>query len=505
MRTLFRVNIAPSFVLALLLLTNCTPDFDRDDNPGNVTPKIVLLMEKSTENLSKSGLMIEKLNEYIKPIIGAEIDVLFIEKSVYGKTLRAMFAAEEQADIVFSVSFVSLLSLVAEGKLIPLDTLIDQYGSGIREQIVPGELAAGLVDGQLYGVTTNRNKGFVYGFQYRRDIAEKYGIDMSGVKRLEDLTAIFKTLKEANPDMRPYIPSRFARTWDMLSLDYFDFGVLMDYGQNLDVVNLYETKEYEDYVRLIYEWNWAGYVLDTTLNYSSNRHYYFRSDHVFCRLDTDSPEMVERESRVVGKPIGYVDLSPVFTCTIDMTYAMWSITSSCAHPDKAMEFLNLMYSDPVVANLMLNGVENEHYVFVDKSRGIIGFPPGLNSAAGGYFQHDGWKYGNMFITHVWEGDSPDVWDKIREYNRTSLKSKALGFVFDPSPVNREYGNCVQVWLKYNDGLNAGALDPDVYLPKLREEMRAAGIDRIIAEKQRQLDKWRSHKRRPDGLRTDDRG
>ncbi|MDR0382350.1 MAG: ABC transporter substrate-binding protein [Oscillospiraceae bacterium] len=487
MRRFFGAGAA-SFILALLLLTGCVSDSGVDNNLKRV-PKIVLLMEKSTENLSDSELVIEKLNEYIKPIIGVEIDILFAGTSTYGKTLQAMLAAEEQVDIVFSVAFGSLVSLVDEGKVIPLDALINQYGNGITEQIVPDELVVGRVGGRLYGVTTNRNKGFVFGFQYRKDIAEKYDIDMSAVKRLEDLTSVFQTLKDANPDMRPYIPSRYARTWDHLSLDYLDFGVLMDCGQNLDVVNLYETQTYEDYVRLIYEWNRAGYVLDTTLNYSSDRHYYFRSDNAFCRLDTDSPEMIERESRVVGKPIGYVALSPVFTCTIDMTYAMWSITSSCANPDKAMEFLNLMYSDPAVANLLLNGVEGAHYVFADKEQALIDFPPGLDSTTSGYFQHSGWKYGNMFITYVWAGNRPSVWGEIRDYNKTSLKSKALGFVFDPSPVSNEYANCARVWLRYNDGLNAGVLDPDVYLPKLREEMKAAGIDRIIAEKERQLNEW----------------
>ena len=43
--------------------------------------------------------------------------------------------------------------------------------------------------------------------------------------------------------------------------------------------------------------------------------------------------------------------------------------------------------------------------------------------------------------------------------------------------------------KYYKALIVGALDPDVYLPKMIEEMDTAGIQNVIAESQRQLDEF----------------
>ena len=37
---------------------------------------------------------------------------------------------------------------------------------------------------------------------------------------------------------------------------------------------------------------------------------------------------------------------------------MWAIPVTSEHPEKAMQFLNLLYSDDRVANLLSNGVEN---------------------------------------------------------------------------------------------------------------------------------------------------
>ena len=39
------------------------------------------------------------------------------------------------------------------------------------------------------------------------------------------------------------------------------------------------------------------------------------------------------------------------------------------------------------------------------------------------------------------------------------------------------------------GLITGAVDPDVYLPKMVEELKAAGMDKINAEIERQFDAW----------------
>ena len=38
------------------------------------------------------------------------------------------------------------------------------------------------------------------------------------------------------------------------------FGVLLDYGQNLDVVNLFESDFYKDYCARLYDYNQKGYI-----------------------------------------------------------------------------------------------------------------------------------------------------------------------------------------------------------------------------------------------------
>ena len=47
--------------------------------------------------------------------------------------------------------------------------------------------------------------------------------------------------------------------------------------------------------------------------------------------------------------------------------------------------------------------------------------------------------------------------------------------------------------KYHKALVCGALDPEETLPKFNQELKDAGIDVIIEEKQAQLDEWLGQK------------
>ena len=56
-------------------------------------------------------------------------------------------------------------------------------------------------------------------------------------------------------------------------------------------------------------------------------------------------------------------------------------------------------------------------------------------------------------------------------------------------VQNEVTACANVTAKYGPALQCGSLDPETTIPKFLDELKAAGADTIIAEKQRQLDDW----------------
>lgn len=150
-----------------------------------------------------------------------------------------------------------------------------------------------------------------------------------------------------------------------------------------------------------------------------------------------------------------------------------------------MQFLNLMYTDPEIINLLDWGIEGEHYAKV--SDNVIGPVEGAEVIEGWY--NLGWQFGNQFLSYVPEDANPNLWTEMAEFNASAIKSAALGFVFDPSPVQTEIAAVTNVINQYSLGLETGTTDPATELPQFIEALKSAGIDTIIAEKQSQLDAW----------------
>jgi putative aldouronate transport system substrate-binding protein len=187
-----------------------------------------------------------------------------------------------------------------------------------------------------------------------------------------------------------------------------------------------------------------------------------------------------------GRPIKSYYLSDTWQTTSGITGTMTAISRTSKHPDKAIQFINLMNSDAYLYNLIINGIEGKHYTRIDKDF----IRPILNS---GYTPNADWMYGNQFLAYFKEGQSVTDWDETIKINRGAKSSPALGFVFNPIPVQIEIAGVSAVVKEYELSLDTGALDPVRTMPEFITKLKGAGSDVIIAELQKQLDAWKRSK------------
>ena len=97
--------------------------------------------------------------------------------------------------------------------------------------------------------------------------------------------------------------------------------------------------------------------------------------------------------------------------------------------------------------------------------------------------------GTFFILSTVSGSDPDAWEQIKEQNESATASTCLGFALDVEPIQNEVSNCSSVWEKYKSDFLTGASDPETVLPQCIEELKAAGMDTIIEEAQKQIDEY----------------
>lgn len=436
-------------------------------------------------------LVEDAVNQIAEKKIQARVKFMPVNAGEWLQRTNLMFSSREKLDLTY-VHGAMYSNMVAKGMLVPLDELLSKQGSGIKASLDEKYLNATKIGGKMYGVPSARDLAGSYGLTMRKDLVDKYNIDVKAIKTLDDVENVLKLIKEKEPNVTPITPGNTGQSFRD-NYVFFDplgdnLGVLPDYDNGLKVVNLFEMPEYQDFVKRIRNWYKAGYILKDAATNKVNTFELVRSGKVFSYLAMQKPGFAEQEAKSSGKEIVTAELLPPYITTSNITTAMWGIPVHSEHQEKAMAFLNLMYEDQDIVNLFSWGVEGTHYVKVDGSDHMIKYPDGKDAASVGY-NSLAWMFGNQFLSYVMQGNDPEIWKKTKEFNESAIPSKALGFIFDGAKVQTEYAAVSNVVTQYKLPLETGSVDPEKLLPEFIEKLKAAGIDKIIAEKQRQLDEW----------------
>jgi putative aldouronate transport system substrate-binding protein len=443
-------------------------------------------------------LVQDEISKISKEKINANVKLTNINWGNWSQQTTLMLAGNEKMDLmVTSTPFYNYNSQVAKGQLVPLDDLLASHGDGILKAMDPAYLDAAKVNGKIYGIPSHRDMAASYGLIMRKDLLDKYGIDASNVKNFDDVEKVFAQIKEKDPNITPIVPSQGGSAlFENFYPAFFDLlgdglGVLnYSNGDSLKVVNLYESAEYKELVTRARKWNQLGYIAKDAATTKEALNELIKADKAFSGFGNFKPGYDVQVATATGVPIQLAELYPARSTTNTVTIFMFSIPKNSENPEKAMEFLNLMYTDADVVNLLDYGVEGKHYV---KKGNVINFPDGVNSNNSGFNLQQGWMFGNQFLSHVWEGNPEDIWDQQQAFNKAAKPSPALGFAYNPDSVKTEVAAVLNVISQYRMSLETGSVDPEKILPKFINDLKAAGVDKIITEKQRQLDEWAKNK------------
>jgi putative aldouronate transport system substrate-binding protein len=314
---------------------------------------------------------------------------------------------------------------------------------------------------------------------------------------LKDLEPLFKTIKEKEGITPLQVKSDRSPASAILGYGLFDMlgdgpGVLDRESKELKVIDMFETPQFKEYVTLMNKWYKDGLINKDGATNKENEFLAVKAGKAFAYGESMKPGFSNQESRNTGFPMVTAEFTKPYTTTGDTTSAMFAISRTSKDPERAMMFLNLLYTDKKLLNLLDWGIEGKHYV--KKSDNIIDYPPGVDAASVGYNLNLPWMFGNQLNSYIWTTEDPKIWDQYKTFNTTAQKSLALGFVFNPENVKNEIVATQNVITEFTGGLYTGTIDPESYIPKFVDKLNSAGLQKIIAEKQKQLDAWAKTKK-----------
>ena len=466
---------------------------DSAKNNGNGDEPYTVTMVLNGSTQPDEERIEQKINEILEPELNANLDIVVLPWASASQQLQLMLSGDEKID-VFYTQATNAVQYMNAGQIIDMSELIDKYGTNIKQ--IYGEDIAKInqIEGFVYGVPNQIERGSIPAVFMRKDLVEKYNIDTSQIKEPKDLESVFETVKAGEPDMTMLYSindgdtpvTRLFRGDNLSDNNYL--GVLMDQTNSTKLENFFATDWFKDTTTMLYNWYQKGYISQDAGTNTENWRTVCKAGNLFSLFFAYHPGTpVEFESST-----GYdFEIVPFYNEPIINSSSYNGVTFSIAqnseNPEKTMEVLDYIYGSSEIMNLLNWGEQDKDYVIEDADNGIINFPEGITSDNAGYNLNLGWESPNQFIAYKWTGSDPQLWEKMEEFNSSAKSSKAVGFLFDSSNYSSEIAALSNIVKQYSGALYSGSGDPDELIPELLEALDDAGINEVIQAKQEQLD------------------
>jgi len=478
------IRILCVFVILATIFSGCSnskaPTLKNTVKPYNIIWYQINAPQKDTDKV------FNEVNKYVKEKINASVTVKMVDYSEYDRFMKSAIASGEKFDLCFTSSWANnYYENSLNGKFLELSSLLKQHPK-LKENIPPLQLKASKINGKSYAVPVVKPISDQISVTFNHKYVQKYGFDLSNISTLEDMEPMLSVIKEKEPDIAPYVTSYSNNHASALPFDQIIAGIpgSVNYmSSDIKVINELESKEYKAYLSLMRKWYLAGYIpvdapsLEGIFDYEKNGKW-------FSSVTTNTPHHEKTLKLIYGYDVDIVPLHHQVIKNSNLTGAMLAISSTSQNPKKVMEFIDLLYTDKNLYNLIIFGIEGEHYKKV--SNGQIAFKEGISYNNTSYMCSP-YMVGNCRLSFVADFYPLSFIDDIIKYDSSATKSPLLGFWFDPSKVKSETANLAAISNEFLPLLNTGSVDPDIMLPKVISKLNEAGLDKVIAEEQRQID------------------
>lgn len=423
----------------------------------------------------------EAINEITIPEIGAKIHIVPVFIGNLASDTAYSISSGEKIDIVNVGLTNDMITMVSEGLLLPLDELLETEGQDILA-VNANVSEAQKVNGTTYAISQYPYAANSGGFYYNKTVAEELGIDMHDGMTIEELENIGDLLKDNGMYLTSVGLSSQLSLMFFCSMESFgpsgNYGVIMNPTENTEIVNIYETEELREYYRTIRRWYEKGYLPDNTLIDETEVTQMFKEGQIFG-IPTNVTAGQLGNGNVKDFDAGVISTSDIIISTSGVTEFMLGIASTCENPEVTMKFINLIYSNPDVANLLNYGIEGLDYVRVEGTENVITADGTENADSSGYGSGFA-KFGDPMKLLIKDPLTDEYYDEIMRWENSATKSLSFGYSFDAGDYALEAINISKILDEYLPILNVGfAEDVDAQIDALIEELDEAGMNKII--------------------------
>lgn len=439
------------------------------------------------------GLVQAELNKLLKEKINATIKLNYLWWDSYQTKQQMLVTSGEKIDIMFSPSWWGYNDYVAKQAWLPLDDLLKEHGKDIVANINPAYLKGPVVNGKLYAIPTSKDMYGTGGFIFNKELVDKYNFDLTTIKKPEDIEPWLQTIKEKEPGIIPFLSTNgdqnayLTQDWQV---NVGSVDVPVGYAKtdgDVKIFNTLETDISKRIFKLTRSWYKKGYINQDVATLKDGTPMK-KAKKVFAWTEQLKPGKADEMTAQFGYKLVQADAWQginYYTTTPDLTNSQLVIPRSSKDPARAMMFINLLFKDKEIKNLLSWGIENKHYKKIGENQ--IDFADGVSADNSGYYGLAQWAMGgSQFLDYLWASEDPEKWKKMEEFNAIAKPMKIVGWTYDSSNVKSEIAALTTVNKNKVQPLTQGLVDYDTYYPAVKASLEKAGIQKVIDDCQKSV-------------------
>ena len=424
---------------------------------------------------------LEQVNPYLEEKIGVNIDMEVVGWGDWDTRRNVVVNTAGEYDILFT-NLNTYTNDVSNGAFMDITELVQTASPDLYASIPADFWEAMSVDGKIYGVPAMKDSSITQYLVMADDAFEQYApdydpstfTDLTDPELTEALQAITDGSGQAAWPLSSSAATYLTYQYDTLGAGIIGMGVKYN-DPEAKVVSIFEQPEITEYLNLLRSWYNTGIINSDAATASEDNSY-----KAAAIAQGWSGAAKTNWGPAMGTTATAVQWGPTVLSNDSVRGSISCISANCQHPDKVLQFLELVNTDTYVRDLFYYGVQGDNWEYTDETKTKV-HKNNADWSMAGYTQ------GSYFTVTPTDQYDFNEYDEVAELNAAAEPSVLLGFSMDIEPVRDQVQNCITICEKYKSELLTGTRDPAELVPQMMEELNGAGFQDVMTEAQSQVD------------------
>lgn len=442
--------------------------------------------------------MVKTINEKLAADgTGIELEMKYIPWDAWDQKINIMLSTGEKFDMFHVMNDrVSLANYASRKALADITSAMDQYGANIKAVNPEIMMKSGQVKGVQYAIPAYWVESALNPeITLRKDLMEKYGVEKVPTTFAELTDAYVKVMENWEGIQKPYLPmmgsnaagfGSSAKSRD--SWPYHVYEKMFYVNQDGTIKNFFETEDFKQDCMDARSWYEKGLinpdVLSITADQNTNQ---LNSGDWFVHFGTigNVEQLKNNYPDITVDDFIWLDFAPDKPKVRPYgTRNMQAVPLSSEHPEAGVKLVDWIYASQDNYDMFMYGREGVDYKKMEPHNREDIIDSSLNKPL---YNFDDWMLGNVKFLRPGTTAPTVTNEALYTVNETAVTGIASQFTFDASSVQTQMADVQTQISAVIAPLACGVKDYDSNIDEALRLLKAAGIDELVAEFQKQFE------------------